>query len=75
MDRNPGLVADIQRLIRISGIFNSRAPNMDKLRPGWTVVRRNLAVTKTEDLHNTTVRRDLSVIGVHPIDMVTPSEG
>ncbi|KAH6943668.1 hypothetical protein HPB50_025060 [Hyalomma asiaticum] len=48
---------------------------MDKLRPGWTVVRRNLAVTKTEGLHNTTLRRHLSVIGVHLIDMVTPSEG
>ncbi|KAH6935579.1 hypothetical protein HPB50_006848 [Hyalomma asiaticum] len=48
---------------------------MDKLRPGWTVVRHNLAVTKTEGLHNTTLRRDLSVNGVRLIDMVTPSEG
>ncbi|KAH6937605.1 hypothetical protein HPB50_001894 [Hyalomma asiaticum] len=33
------------------------------------LVRRNLAVIKTEGHHNTTVHRDLSVIGVHLIDM------
>ncbi|KAH6942298.1 hypothetical protein HPB50_003322 [Hyalomma asiaticum] len=48
---------------------------MDKLRPGWTAVRRNIAVTKTEGSHNTTLGRDLSVIGVHLIDTVTSSEG
>ncbi|KAH7983116.1 hypothetical protein HPB52_009306 [Rhipicephalus sanguineus] len=50
-------------------------PNIAKLRPGWTLVRRKLAMTNPAGPRSTKLHRGPNVIGVHLTDTVTPSKG
>ncbi|KAH7934891.1 hypothetical protein HPB52_001833 [Rhipicephalus sanguineus] len=50
-------------------------PSIAKLRPGWTLVRRKLAMTNPAGPRSTKVRLGPNVIGVHLTDTVTPSKG
>ncbi|XP_037528475.1 uncharacterized protein LOC119405707 [Rhipicephalus sanguineus] len=50
-------------------------PNIGKLRPGWTLVRRKLAMTNPAGPRSTKLHRGPNVIGVHLTDTVTPSKG
>ncbi|KAH7939899.1 hypothetical protein HPB52_018881 [Rhipicephalus sanguineus] len=48
-------------------------PNIGKLRPGCTLMRRKLAMTNPAGPRSTKLRRGPSMIGVHLTDTVTPS--
>ncbi|XP_037518126.1 uncharacterized protein K02A2.6-like [Rhipicephalus sanguineus] len=50
-------------------------PSIAKLRPGWTLVRRKLAMTNPAGPRSTKLHRGPNVIGVHLTDTVTPSKG
>ncbi|XP_037508201.1 uncharacterized protein LOC119383993 [Rhipicephalus sanguineus] len=50
-------------------------PSIAKLRPGWTLVRRKLAMTNPAGPRSTKLHQGPNVIGVHLTDTVTPSKG
>ncbi|XP_037505702.1 uncharacterized protein LOC119382034 [Rhipicephalus sanguineus] len=50
-------------------------PSIAKLRPGWTLVRRKLAMTNPAGPRSTKLHLGPNVIGVHLTDTVTPSKG
>ncbi|XP_037518397.1 uncharacterized protein LOC119395190 [Rhipicephalus sanguineus] len=85
--QSPTLIEELRNLFATFGIPERRkrrrrmicpqrpTPSIAKLRPGWTLVRRKLAMTNPAGPRSTKVRLGPNVIGVHLTDPVTPSKG